>query len=241
MFKIKFCDFMKNNLSKIKVISFDADGTLWDFLKVMTHSLNHVLLELEKLDPIAKSKLSVEKMISIRNNVVEDLTGKVTNLEKIRYEAFRETLKIVGRPSYKLAKHLNEVYLKHRFEDIELFDDVLPTLNALKGKYSLIILSNGNSYPKKCGLDNIFTQVIFSQDYGISKPDPRIFEIAMEKAGCYNEQIIHIGDNLVTDVMGAQRVGITSVWLNRENYPNQTPIVPDYEVDNLTQLLEILS
>jgi len=232
---------MKNNLSKIKVISFDADGTLWDFLKVMTHSLNHVLLEIEKLDPIAKSKLSVEKMISIRNYVAENLIGKVTNLEEIRYEAFRETLKVAGRPNDELAKHLNEVYLKHRFEDIELFDDVLPTLNALKEKYSLIILSNGNSYPKKCGLDNIFTQVIFSQDYGISKPDSRIFEIAMEKARCNNDQIIHIGDDLISDIMGAQRVGITSVWVNRENYPNQTPIIPDYEVNNLTQILEILS
>jgi len=55
-----------------------------------------------------------------------------------------------------LAKYLNEIYLKHRFEDIELYDDVLPTLNALKKKYSLIIISNGNSYPEIGNRINVY-------------------------------------------------------------------------------------
>jgi len=109
----------------IKAVSFDADGTLWDFQEVMRHALHHVLMELQRLDPESADALNIEKMITIRNEVAKKLRGKVTNLEEIRLEAFRETLAGIGRPNESLAEHLNQVYLKHRFEDVELFDDVL--------------------------------------------------------------------------------------------------------------------
>jgi len=55
----------------VKVVSFDADGTLWDFEKTMRHSLQRVLEELEGMDPIAASGLSVEGMIGVRDEVSE--------------------------------------------------------------------------------------------------------------------------------------------------------------------------
>ncbi|MHA1126905.1 MAG: HAD family hydrolase [Candidatus Heimdallarchaeota archaeon] len=231
---------MSFDFSKIKVVSFDADGTLWDFEKVMKHSLKHVLIELGDKDPVAYSELTIEKMIEIRNEVAEDLIGKV-NLEEIRYQAFRATLKAVNRPNDDLAKHLNEIYLKHRFEDIELYDDVLPILNVLKEKYTLIIISNGNSYPEKCGLEDLIDIAIFSQDYNVWKPDIRLFEIAMEKVDCTKEEIIHIGDNVITDVLGPQRAGIANVWLNRKANPGLEVVSPENEITTLTELLDILS
>jgi putative hydrolase of the HAD superfamily len=225
--------------SKIKVISFDADGTLWDFEKVMKHSLKQVLVELEETDPVAFSQLTIEKMIEIRNEVAEDLVGKV-NLEEIRYQAFRATLKAVNRKSDDLAKYLNEIYLKHRFEDIELYDDVLPMLNALKEKYKLIIISNGNSYPDKCGLENLIDIAIFSQDYNVWKPDVRLFEIALEKVGCTKEEIVHIGDSLISDVLGAQKAGIANIWLNRKASSGLEIVNPEIEISTLSELLEIL-
>jgi hypothetical protein len=59
---------------------------------------------------------------------------------------------------------LNKVYLKHRFEDIELYDDVLPTLDILSRHFKIGLLSNGNSYPDRCGLEGRFAFVILSQD-----------------------------------------------------------------------------
>ncbi|MFQ6043166.1 MAG: HAD family hydrolase, partial [Candidatus Poribacteria bacterium] len=202
-----------NKIIGIKAISFDADGTLWDFEKVMRHSLHHVLIELKKLEPNAADMLDIDKMIKIRNRVANELKGRITNLEDIRLEAFRQTLKCIGKPNDALASHLNQVYLKHRFEDMELFDDVLPTLNELRAKYTLGILSNGNSYPERCGLESTFQFVIFSQDYGVEKPNPRLFQIAVEKARCSKQQLLHVGDSLQNDVMGAINAGIKSVWL----------------------------
>ena len=110
-------------------------------------------------------KKKIEKMVNIRNQVAEELKGIIVNLEKIRYEAFKRTLEEIGKPNEDLASHLNQVYLKHRFENIELYDDVLPTLSVLKSKYKIGLLSNGNSHLDKCGLEGIFQFVVFSQDY----------------------------------------------------------------------------
>lgn len=229
-----------NKIIGVKAISLDADGTLWDFEKVMRHSLNHVLRELKKLDPDAADTLDIDRMIEIRDGVANELKGGVTSLEDIRLEAFRQTLKDIGRPSDALASHLNQVYLEHRFEDIRLYDDVLPALKALRVKYALGILSNGNSYPERCGLEGMFKFVVFSQDYGVEKPNSRLFQIALEKAGCSKHQLLHVGDSLQDDVMGAINAGIRCVWLNRRRVENNWDLRIDYEISSLLELHEIL-
>jgi len=232
-------DRMKK-ITGIKAISFDGDGTLWDFEKVMRYSLNYVLEELACLDPDAATRLDIEAMISIRNRVAEELKGKVTNLEAIRLEAFRQSLKDVGRPDDALAARLNQVYLKHRFGDIELFTDVLPTFKALQSSYTIGLLSNGNQHPERCGLEGVFRFVIFSQDYGVEKPSPEIFRIAVEKAGCSRTQLLHVGDSLTDDIMGAMNAGIQCVWLNRDQTKTHLSVDIDYEIHRLSDLLSIL-
>ncbi|UCD18465.1 MAG: HAD family hydrolase [Candidatus Zixiibacteriota bacterium] len=227
-------------LSNIEAISFDADGTLWDFEKVMRNALNFVLLELKKLDPVAATKIDIDQMITIREEVAEKLKGVETNLERLRLEAFCNSLAAVGRPDDTIAEQLNSVYLKHRFEDIELYPDILPTLEILKKRYTLGIVSNGNSFPGRCGLDGVFEFIVFSQDYGIEKPDPRLFEIAIEKAGCPREQMLHVGDSLECDILGSARAGIKSVWLNRNRINNDSSVRPDYEITFLNEILDIL-
>jgi putative hydrolase of the HAD superfamily len=229
-----------SDLEQIRVISFDADGTLWDFLKVMRHSLKQVMKALKEIDPESASLLDIEEMITVRNRVANNLKGIVINLEEVRLRAFQETLKIIKRPNNELAKYLNEVYLKHRFEDIELYVDVIPTLKVLKDKYKLGILSNGNSYPEKCGLDDMLQFIVFSQDYGIEKPNKYLFEITMKEADCSAQEILHIGDSLANDVQGANNAGIRSVWLNRELKENTLGVQIDYEITSLSELLEIL-
>jgi putative hydrolase of the HAD superfamily len=228
------------SLTGIKAVSFDADGTLWDFQQVMCHSLGKVMEELEQLDPPAAAALNIDKMIAIRNRVAEELKGKTTNLEDIRFQAFRRTLEEINRPNDDLARHLNEVYFQHRFEDTEPYDDVLPTLQALKERYLLSLLSNGNSYPERCGFEGIFNSVVFSQEHKVEKPDAAIFQIALRELGCSETELLHVGDSLENDVEGAHNTGIRCAWLNRNHIENDTDTIPDYEIRLLTELLDIL-
>ena len=226
---------------QISTISFDGDMTLWDFMKVMRHSLKHTLTELQRQVPTARVlELTVDEMIVIRNQFAEEVKGKIWNLEEIRRRAFERTLEHVGCPDKSLAAHLNAIYLKHRFEDVELYPDVISTFDVLARHFKLGLLSNGNTYPEHCGLEGHFAFVVFSQDVQIEKPDRKIFEITAQRAGCELAEMLHVGDSLENDVAGVRNAGAHSVWLNRESVPNDTEIRPDYEVVSLTEIPTIL-
>jgi len=206
----------------------------------MRHSLSYALRELQQLDQRAAEALSVERMIEIRNAVAADVEACTTNLEQIRLEGFRRALSAVGRPNDDVAAVLNAVYLKHRFEDVELFEDVLTTFQGMRADYAIGLLSNGNTYPKRVGLEDFFSFVVFSQDHGTAKPDRRLFEVALEQAGCSRSEMLHVGDSLETDVAGAHNTGIRCVWLNRKGAPRSGKINPDYEIGSLRQLPGVL-
>jgi len=229
-------------LRGIKAISFDGDMTLWDFERVMRHALGFALQEFRRRLPGQTIvALTIDKMIELRNRVAAELKGRVTNLEQIRLLAFVRTVEYVGESDKNLAADLNAIYLKHRFEDIELYPDVLPTLDALGPRFRLGLVSNGNSYPERCGLAERLAFVVFSQDVGCEKPQKEIFQVACSRAGCRSEELLHVGDSLESDVAGASVVGAVSVWLNRSGQTNSTDIKPDIEIGSLESLIGILN
>lgn len=229
-----------SKLNGIKAISFDMDNTLWDFQMVLARSLEQALLELHHIDPEVAALLSVEKLQEVRDNVADRLKPLGITLEKIRHESFRQALRDVGRPNDATASRMNDVFFEHRFGSAAIYDDVLPTLDTLRRKYSLGLLTNGNSDPKRCGLAGMFQFVVMALDHGIEKPDPRIFQIAMEQAECSAHEFIHVGDSLEDDVKGAANAGIKSVWVNRNGEASESNIEIAYEVSSLHELLEIL-
>jgi len=227
-----------SQFAEVNTISFDGDATLWDFDSVMRRSLWCVLQELRRLAPGEETeRLTVAQMIRIRNAAAQELEGK--RLGRIRLIAFQRTLEQVGVTDHGLAARLNALYRKYRTEGTELYPDVLPTLDALAARFRLGLLSNGNTYPEHCGLNGRFAFVVFSQDCGVAKPDPRIFDVVLEKAGCSRRQLLHVGDSLQTDVAGARNARVKSVWLNRTGARNNKGIEPDLEVTTLAGLLPL--
>jgi len=226
---------------QIKAISFDGDMTLWDFEHVMRHALSLVLAELRRRVPGQRTAdVTIDTMIAMRNAVAAERQGQIVHLEDIRLHAFKRTVAVVSCADDALAADLHALYLQHRFEDIKLYPDVLPCLDALRPDFAIGLLSNGNGYPERCGLPDRFSFVVFSQDVGVEKPDAGIFLAACQQAGCAPCELMHIGDSLAADVAGANGVGAVSVWLNRDAKPNDSGIVPDHEIRSLTELIDIV-
>ena len=225
----------------IRTVCFDLDGTLHDYQKMMRHSLGITLAELIRRIPECAGRLSIDKMIQIRNRTAAELKGRIFDLEEVRLISFQRILNYCGVNDHEFAEQLNELYLKHRYEDMVLFDDVPSTLEGLKQRYTLGIMSNGNSYPETLGVEKYFQFVILAQDVGIEKPDPEIFHLAAEKAGCLPDEFLYVGDSQEDDILGAKRAGVKIAWYNRTKaqlHPNIPR--PDYEISRLSMLLEIL-
>lgn len=225
----------------ITAISFDVDQTLIDTDRVIMRSMESVRDELIKRVPGERTRnLTVEEMWTIRDQEEKDYVGKVRDFDEIRRRSFLRMLGHVGYTGPDLSTRLNEVYLRHRYNDIRPYEDVMPMLDALGTRFKLGLLSNGNNYPEYFGLEGRFDFAVYAQDIGIEKPDPRTFQISVDRAGCSLDQLLHVGDSLVTDVEGAQAVGARAVWLNRNGAFNDLGIEPDYQIASLTELPALL-
>jgi putative hydrolase of the HAD superfamily len=225
-------------VGRIEAISFDGDGTLWDYERSMRYALREVLSELKKLRPVEAESLTVEEMATDRETAAQNLPG--ASLEQIRLEAFRETLRRLRIEEEPLALRMNDLYRSFRGKGIELYDDVLPVLRQLEPRFSLGLLSNGNTDPALCGLSDLLSFVVFAHQHGVQKPHPALFEIAVREAGCAKDAMVHVGDSVPDDVVGARSAGILSVWLNREGIQSGPRAGGVWVIESLWGLLEIL-
>ena len=227
--------------SRITVVSFDGDDTLWDFERLMRHALRFTLEELQsQIKSQAASALTIDKMIEIRDAVGRECKGQMVNLKEVRLMAFRRTLDFVGASDASFATRLNDTYVRHRFEDVRLYDDVMPTFAALSPHFVIGLISNANSYPKHCGLEDVFRFALFAHECGFEKPDPGMFDIAMKQTDCSKDAFIHVGNSLEDEVVGARKAGIKSVWLNRNGAENTSGIKPDAVISTLCELPALL-
>lgn len=218
----------------VAVIFFDGDQTLWDFRALMRRTLAATIKELRRREPAVEGDLSVEAFVADREAAAEQLRGKVTNLESIRLAAFTRSLQRLGIQDARLADHLNNYYLRRRFAGVDLYDDVRPVLETLIRDHAVGLLSNGNSYPERVGLERFFTATVFSQDHGVEKPDPRIYVIA--QAAIPGGEYVMVGDSVTNDVIAAQCVGWAGIWLNRDRRDPPAGVRPDAILTDLYEL-----
>lgn len=87
-----------------------------------------------------------------------------------------------------------------------------------------------------CGLLSHFSFLITSEEAGIAKPNPTIFEQALQKCGVPAASVAHIGDHYVNDYLASRSVGIHGFLLERRNVHNQLDVPPEYRLHSLEEL-----
>ncbi len=118
---------------------------------------------------------------------------------------------------------------------------MIPALRVLSASYPLIALTNGNADLRHIGLHDFFTSTISSASVMASKPHSAMFDAASAHVGCSNAEVLHVGDDPVTDVQGARNAGTVSVWINRTGEPWPDTHAPaDYDVSDLHDLIALL-
>src|SRR5690606_24629549 len=115
---------------------------------------------------------------------------------------------------------------------------------ALPIYYKLLLLTNGSPDLQNTKLTitpeiaPYFDQIVISGGFGKGKPDPSIFEHALQLMEVDKDEVLMVGDNLMTDILGANQTGIKSVWINRHQ-KERTEVVPTYEINHLEGLFDI--
>jgi len=163
-----------------------------------------------------------------------------------RREAWTKGLKKIGIDDQKLGQELADYFPEARRQSPILYEETLDVLEELKGKYELLLLTNGSPALQNIKLEitpeiaPYFDHIVISGAFGRGKPDASIFEHALSKFGYAPEDVLMVGDNPLTDILGAERVGIPSVWLNREQKAPHETVAATHEINSLTELLPLL-
>ena len=161
-----------------------------------------------------------------------------------------------GNAVIALGELYEFLHLDQYFDDPKVFyDDYWSTNIRLWTQYAkgeierryLIIerfrhplsLGKGLNPTHSCGLFDHFTTIILSEDAGANKPSPQFFDYAFQQSGASPETTIMIGDNFNTDIMGAKKAGLDTIYFNRfPKYPASEPVT--YEVHSLHDIIGIL-
>ncbi|MVZ65454.1 noncanonical pyrimidine nucleotidase, YjjG family [Sphingobacterium sp. DK4209] len=204
-----------------KHIFFDLDHTIWDFDKNAEETLHELYFKykFDSLFNIATSDQFIETY-TINNHRVWDLYhhGKIDKAT-LRYLRFADTFTQLGVDPKEFPVDFEEEYLAVCPTKTNLFPHAHETLSYLKNKYSLHLISNGFKEACEKKLENsklapYFETIVISEIVGINKPDPRIFEHALQNGQAQPEQAVMIGDNLDADIRGAQNAGIEAIFFN---------------------------
>jgi len=225
---------------KITDIFFDLDRTLWDF-DLNAHT---TLVELCNLNNL---RVDAEDFIKCYNNHNEKLWGlyrenKISK-ETLRSKRFKLTLADFSINNDDLASKLGDEYVAKCPLQTALFPYTFEILKYLQKKYKLHIITNGfeevqHIKLKASGLTPFFQKIITSEKVNVKKPDPKIFDYALNLVGAKPKNTIMIGDDLPVDIIGAKKTGIHQIYFNPNKKEHNEKI--DFEISSLLEIKEIL-
>ena len=210
---------MTNNL-QIKDVFFDLDHTLWDFDKNSMLAYKRVFNKFE-IDVDFDDFIKIYEPINLAywKKFREERITK----EELRRGRLIDSFKIFNKKYTTLTiDKLADAYIEELPLDNYLFDGALHILDYLAEKYQLHIITNGfeEAQEKKMKASNLrkyFNTVTNSEMVGVKKPNPKIFNFAMDLANAKPEHSVMIGDSLEADIKGAIDVGMQALYFDYKN------------------------
>lgn len=214
----------------VRAVFFDLDDTLFDHRHCARAALLGVRGGHPGLNRIEAAALEASHARILEELHLEVMAGRL-DLDSARIERFRRLYEWAGvdadpELAASTAATYRQGYVDARTE-VAGARVLLATVQALA---RVVIVSNNlleeqQEKLRHCGLDRYVDVLVVSGEVGVSKPHPRIFEVALERAGVAAGEAVMVGDSWANDVEGARAVGIRAVWFNRGGAPSPDPEV----------------
>ena len=230
-------------VSKYVHLFFDLDHTLWDFRGNSRATLRELFLD----HALAKEGVAdVEEFIDAYEEINHAMwaqysVGRIPK-EVLRVLRFRDTLARFGVKENGLAADLGRSYLERCPRKELLMPGARELLAALHGHFKLHIITNGFDEVqgvklRSSGIAHFFDLVLTSEKAGAPKPDPRIFDVALNRTGAAAGTSLMIGDNVDADMLGARQAGWDHVHYTAETQPDP---LATHRIAHLKELLPLL-
>ena len=212
-----------------RAVLFDLDDTLYDHL----HSARSALIAMQQRNP-EMLHASVRDLEDCYSNALESIHHRLLRGEVSQTEArtirMRQFFGDFGMDRNDSQAHAEYTQFRRDYDEAcQVVRGTHELLTRLKGQVRLGVITNNlvsEQIPKlrQLALDDYFDAVTISEEVGVAKPDPRIFEVAVARLQLGFEEVVVVGDSLSSDIAGAVGVGMRCVWLKRR--PDSTEQSP---------------
>ncbi len=224
----------KLKLLNIKACVFDAYGTLFD-----VHSA--VGKYHERLGEVAEQASNIWRTKQLEYTWLRSLMQKHADFWQVTQDALDYALDVANIKDNILRDDLIEAYLH-----LKCYPEVPATLKKLKNHgLQIAILSNGSptmleAAVESCGLGAWIDTILSVELVGVYKPDPRVYQLAVDRLGVEAKEIVFQSSN-AWDAVGATSFGLKVAWINRfAQRRERLPFQPDIELKSLSELPALL-
>lgn len=224
----------------ILALTLDLDDTLWPVWPALERADQAVDVWLKTHHPTVAQAWPIAAMRELRNQVAAERTDLAHDFTRQRQLTLQQAFSHCGITDAPVDA-LWDIYFAAR-NRVELYPDSLAALQRLAARWPLVSLTNGNADLQRIGIHTLFAYQVCARDSGVAKPDRRIFQAAADLLGLPPDQILHVGDDPLMDVVGAREAGLHSAWINRDGqvWPSELGPAPELDLRDLTSLVNWL-
>lgn len=211
-------------MNRLNHIFFDLDRTLWDFETNSKAALVQIFDELKLADHIPTFDTFYEEYRVVNAEFWDKYSKGIITKADLRSGRFAQTLGKFSIENEQLSNELGERYIQVSPYQTNLFPGTKETLTELKNNdYQLHIITNGFKEVQfikleNSGILNYFDDILCSEEVGVNKPNPLVFQKALERTSAKNTESIMIGDDFNADVLGAEKCGIRGVLFDPHDH-----------------------
>jgi len=237
----------------IKLIGFDLDDCLFDSTGLSERA------RIKGIDAMIDLGLKLDRQKAI--TLLQEIVNEYGSNSSKHYDYFIrrliriENFSISFNQQYKYIAAAVMAYHQEKIDSIVLYEDVKPSLKKIRDMgIKSAIISDGipiKQYEKilRLQIDELIDLIVITDEVGIRKPNPKLFEYFLEKFGVKGNETIYVGDNLEKDIIPAKINGINTIFIHRggkydkafSNLKIANENKPDYEISQLYEIFDIVS
>ncbi|QDY40523.1 5-amino-6-(5-phospho-D-ribitylamino)uracil phosphatase YigB [Candidatus Pantoea soli] len=232
-------------LGAIRAITFDLDDTLYDNHPVIRKTALESHAALQAYHPALRDFTPAQYQ-ALRDELLAREPEIYHDVSEWRRRSVELALSNVGLPAAEATAGSHEVMkVFHQWRSVvEMPEETHQTLAWLAERVPLVAITNGNADPEKLGISHYFHFALRAGPHGRAKPWQDMYHLAAGRLALPPGQILHVGDDLTTDVAGALRAGLQACWINLRGGnlmqmadARQVPHVEIHQLASLTSLL----
>lgn len=238
---------------KLKLIIFDLDNTLVNYGGVTKQAWDLTCTSaLKEYDLNIDAMTLSDEIYRVNNMIWDDEFRRPKgnfSFRDLRISIVKEALNNLTINNELLVNHLVDNYDRCKRDSVYVFDDVLDTIETLRKKeYIIALLTNGDGKTqreklKRFDLEKLFDHIFIEGEQGVGKPERAAYENVLNKCHVEVSEACMVGDHYLWEVVAPIQYGLHAIWVKRfgSMIPEEVTVQPDFVIENIGEILDLLN